>query len=425
VASGRDYDVVIAGGSLAGSTAAMLFGRRGLKVALVERQPSPDAYKTVCTHFIQSSAVPTLERLGALPPLKAAGAVESSVDLWSRYGWIRAPANGRLPPSLNLRREKLDPLLRRLAAETGGVDFLSGQTVDGLVELDGGVGGVEVRDRGGRRRTITARLVVGADGRDSRVAELSRLPARVRPHNRFGYFAYYADALPANAPRATIWFLDPQVAYSFPTDDGLTLYACFLTKDRLAGFKRDPAGNLDAFLRSLPDPPPVQEGRRVSKVVGKLDMPNVYRRLTAPGLALVGDAALASDPLWGVGCGWALQSAEWLADSTSAALAGDEPLERGLRRYARRHRRRLSAYEYLNCDYSTGRKLSAVERMIFAAAARDERCAADFEAFGTRNMPVRRFLAPPSLARMAWVNARHVVRKGPPATPRISTPSVP
>jgi hypothetical protein len=27
----------------------------------------------------------------------------------------------------------------------------------------------------------------------------------------------------------------------------------------------------------------------------------------------VGDAAIAADPMWGVGCGWAFQSGEWLA----------------------------------------------------------------------------------------------------------------
>jgi 2-polyprenyl-6-methoxyphenol hydroxylase-like FAD-dependent oxidoreductase len=58
-------------------------------------------------------------------------------------------------------------------------------------------------------------------------------------------------------------------------------------------------------------------------------------------LALIGDAALATDPLFGVGCGWAFQSGEWLADSIAPALRGDEPLEGGLQRYRRRHRSEL------------------------------------------------------------------------------------
>ena len=48
-------------------------------------------------------------------------------------------------------------------------------------------------------------------------------------------------------------------------------------------------------------------------------MPNKMRPAARPGLAFVGDAALATDPLFGVGCGWAFQSAEWLVDDTPAA----------------------------------------------------------------------------------------------------------
>ena len=51
-------------------------------------------------------------------------------------------------------------------------------------------------------------------------------------------------------------------------------------------------------------------------MIGKIDMTNRVRVPVAPGLALVGDAALATDPLFGVGCGWAFQSAEWLADAS-------------------------------------------------------------------------------------------------------------
>jgi flavin-dependent dehydrogenase len=41
-----DYDVVIVGGSLAGSAAATLYGRAGLRVAVVEKHSDPRAYKT-------------------------------------------------------------------------------------------------------------------------------------------------------------------------------------------------------------------------------------------------------------------------------------------------------------------------------------------------------------------------------------------
>ena len=58
-----EYDAVIVGASLAGCATAMFLGRSGAKVALVEKRPDPAAFKRLCTHFIQASGVPTLERL--------------------------------------------------------------------------------------------------------------------------------------------------------------------------------------------------------------------------------------------------------------------------------------------------------------------------------------------------------------------------
>jgi len=51
-----------------------------------------------------------------------------------------------------------------------------------------------------------------------------------------------------------------------------------------------------------------------------------------PGLAFIGDAAMASDPLWAGGCGRAFQSAAWLVDATAEALGSKHGLDRALRR---------------------------------------------------------------------------------------------
>jgi 2-polyprenyl-6-methoxyphenol hydroxylase-like FAD-dependent oxidoreductase len=56
----HDYDAVIVGASLAGATTAILLGRAGASVALVEKQPDPQAFKRICSHFIQASGVPTI-----------------------------------------------------------------------------------------------------------------------------------------------------------------------------------------------------------------------------------------------------------------------------------------------------------------------------------------------------------------------------
>jgi menaquinone-9 beta-reductase len=404
-----DYDVAIVGASLAGCATAIMLARAGARVALVEKQPDPQAFKRVCSHFVQASAVPSIERLGLLDEIEAAGGVRSRMRAWTPWGWIDPPAD-RAGYGVNLRREVLDPLLRDAAASTPGVDLLLGRTAERLEREGDAFVAVAIQDRDGAETTLSARLIVGADGRESRIAGLAGVPARTLRHGRFAYGAYFEGAMPDDAPNARIWMTDPQWAAAFPTDSDLVFYAGMLTKDRLPEFKRGPEAALVSFVASLPDAPPIRAGRVVGSVMGKLEMPNRVRRPVAPGLALVGDAALATDPLYGVGCGWALQSAEWLADSVVPALRGEESLERGLDRYRRRHRRRLRGHAFLIHDYSTGRPFSRVERLLFSAAARDPKVATAFDEFGTRRIGPGRLFAT-ALPRAVAANSRHALSR--------------
>src|SRR3712207_6934859 len=83
MAAGDRFDVVVVGASVAGCTAARLFGQAGARVALVEKRPDGDAYKVTCTHAMLSSASPTITRLG-LDPLLDARSEEHTSELQSR-----------------------------------------------------------------------------------------------------------------------------------------------------------------------------------------------------------------------------------------------------------------------------------------------------------------------------------------------------
>jgi len=80
------YDAVIVGASLAGCATAIQLGRAGLSVALIEKQPDPRAFKRMCSHFIQASGVPAIERLGLLEPIEAAGGLRPQMHMWTRCG---------------------------------------------------------------------------------------------------------------------------------------------------------------------------------------------------------------------------------------------------------------------------------------------------------------------------------------------------
>jgi menaquinone-9 beta-reductase len=416
-----EHDAVVVGGSLAGCATAIMLGRAGASVALVEKRPDPAAFKRTCSHFIQASAVPTLERLGLLEPMLAAGAVRSTTRAWTRWGWIEAPP-GKRREAVNLRRELLDPLVREVAAATPGVELMLGQTAHELLREDGAVRGVLVKDAQGGETALRGQLVVGADGRDSHIAELARVKTKTSPHGRFAYGAYFEGPPPAPGGASTIWMLDPQWAAAFPTDGGLVFYAAMPTKERLPEFKRDPEGALVTFVANIPAAPPIRDSRKVGAVTGKIEMPNKVRAPIAPGLALVGDAALAVDPLFGVGCGWALQSAEWLATAVNPALRGEEPLSDGLARYRQRHRNELRGHALQINEQATGRRQNAGERLLFAAAARDPKVAERFDAFATRSIKPGAIAS--IMPRAIAVNARHALgqRGRRPAAPEFGRP---
>ena len=83
-----DYDVVVVGASIAGCTAATFLGRSGAKVALVESHSDPRTFKRMCTHLIQPSASPTIQRLGLRGAIEEVDAQPNDINIWTRYGWI-------------------------------------------------------------------------------------------------------------------------------------------------------------------------------------------------------------------------------------------------------------------------------------------------------------------------------------------------
>lgn len=365
-----EFDVAVVGASVAGCTAARLFAQQGARVALIEQRQDPAAYKVVCTHAVLPPATPTIERLGLAPLLAERGAPRPGAEFWTPYGgWFGVPD---FPDGWGVTRRTLDPLLRDLAVDTPGVEYLPGRTAARVLAGNGRPAGVEVEDRNGRATAIGARLLVGADGRNSTVARLAGVPGRVRPHNRFFYFAYWRGIAQArDRPVMRLWLIDPDGAAQFPNEDDLTVLVATYHRSRLEEVRADPEAAYLRTLESLPDAPDVGGAERVSKLLGKLDVPNVMRPASRPGLAFVGDAALATDPLFGVGLTFAFQSAEWLVDATRGVL-GDAPrLDDALRRYRRKFAWRLGPHHVQIADFSTARRMRPNERLAFRRAASD------------------------------------------------------
>jgi 2-polyprenyl-6-methoxyphenol hydroxylase-like FAD-dependent oxidoreductase len=400
------YDVVIAGASIAGCTAATVYGRAGLRVALVERNRSMDAHKALCGHFVLGGTQPTLRRLGLWDAMVDAGAaVSSTMGVWADGEWMVFP-EGAAPPAISLRRQRLDPMLRTMAAATPGVDLLLGHAVTDVVRDGDAVVGVEVTTATGARRRLLGRLVVGADGHRSPVATLAGVPIDEAPNGRALFWAYYRDVDVRGPGDGQVWLLDPDGAVCDRTDDGLVQIGVFPAKAGVAEFRDDRLGAYERAIAALPDGPSLARATRASKVFGTTDYPCVRRDPTPlPGLALIGDAATASDPVPAVGCGWAFRTAEWLADATIPALVEGGDVARGLRAY-RRACRVVRRYDDIGRADARALPPNALQRAVRRAAARDPEVARRVSLFANRAAPPSVLLNPGVVARSLLVRRR-------------------
>ena len=166
------FDVVVVGARCAGSPLATLLARQGVRVALVERAKFPR--DTLSSHVFEAPGIKLLARLGVLNRVRATGA-EAIRQLDFRQDEFAARVEPSLRPgdiggAMSVRRFLLDPILAEAAAEAGA-EVMMEANVTGLVQ-NGRVTGVRVRS-GGSERELSARLVVGADGRNSTVARLT------------------------------------------------------------------------------------------------------------------------------------------------------------------------------------------------------------------------------------------------------------
>lgn len=400
------FDCVVVGSGPAGCAAAIFLGRAGARVALLETHRDTDYYKRLCTHSIRASALPTIQRLGVQSALDDRGAVHGHENTWTRHGWIheRPGASTRPEYGINVRRKTLDPLMRATAADVPSVQLMMGARVRDLTrDAAGRVNGV-VAEIEGEYREIRSRLVVGADGNSSKIAQLAGLTGKTTPNRRFGYYAGYRGVRTPSGMSQAMWLREPDVCYFFRNDGDVTVLACFLDKAKLPEFRNDREAALLAIFAELPDGPDISAAERVTDVIGTTDYPCITRkRIVAPGVALVGDAAMTGDPLWGVGCGWALQSADWLSEAVADVLpSGSEAeIDAAARRYQRKHRRKLRLHQLLSVDFSQKKEFNPVINLLTAGAARDPKVADRFFDFGTRSRSPLVLFSPLLLARAA------------------------
>lgn len=414
-ATGVDYDVVVVGSRVAGAPTALLLARRGLRVLLVDRVALPR--DTVSSHQVQVPGAAALARWGLLDEARAGG--HPGVDT-ARVTVDGATLTGTFPvvdgvgTLISPRRTRLDHLLVR-AAQAAGADLADDVTVDGLIvndDVDGGrVSGIRGRTRSGGRFQATAELVVGADGKNSRVAQLvgAAMP-RQRPGTTVALYGYWSG-VPLD--HAELHHGRGFAAAAFPTDDCLTVLFAAVPLSMLPQVQADSEEVLLGVLDRCSDlGERARSGRRVERVRATPDVPNAVRAAHGPGWALVGDAGLVLDPVTAQGISNAFLGAELLAVAVGSALDAGEPLDSRLGDYVRARDDALGGM----FDVTVGLaqlKPSRVATAMVRQAARTQAQSDRFLAFFSGALPARQYLSPGSVASLlGWRGALSLLRGG-------------
>lgn len=313
-------DVIVAGAGPAGTLAAAILARAGARVQLFDRarfpRPklcgdtlNPGAIRVLAAHLstteIERRALPLHGMLLSGPTVAVRATYPYGLRAWS------------------LTREWLDALLLQQAV-AAGVQFEDDTLVAGALTdaARGVVQGVIVRTKDGRRRERPARLVIAADGRESRLARaagLARHPLRPRRWAIGGYFEDVAGL----GDHGEMHVRAGRYIGVAPVPGGLANACLVVPHQARAGHWKNPAAMLIEALRSDVR---LQERFADARLVGP---PHVLgplavdvRAAGVPGLLLAGDAAGFIDPITGDGLHFALAGACLAAAAAGEVLAG-------------------------------------------------------------------------------------------------------
>lgn len=326
----NDYDVIVVGARCAGSPTAMLLAQQGHRVLLVDRATFPS--DTLSTHVVQAPAVAMLAKWGLLEKVLSTGC--PAIPTYSfDFGPITISGTPRARDGYSSayapRRILLDKILLEAAA-AAGVEVREGFNFDDLIIEDGRVTGIRGHDDNGAV-TLKAKVVVGADGRNSHVARI--VDAAVyneQPEHQYSYYTYWRD-LPVDGFEI---FVRPDRGFAAAaTNDGLTMLVVGWPYSDRQEYKSDVEANYLATLQLAP-----AFAERVARATREADfvggaVTNFFRTPFGPGWALVGDAGYTKDPITAQGIQDSFRDAGACSTAMHEALTGARPYDEAMLAY--------------------------------------------------------------------------------------------
>lgn len=345
------FEVAVVGAGPAGLAVALGLAARGVRTVLVT---GPERSADHRTTALLDGSVKILERLGLWPALEDTAAPLRDMRIVDATGrLLRAPevtfraAEIGLPAfGYNIANDALRGRLLDLARGSGSL-AIAGASLE-RIEAGAGAAVLELSD-GGR---LSARLVIGADGRASTVRANAGISVTARAYPQSAFTATVRHTRP-HEDISTEFHTETGPFTLVPLPGDRSSIVCVTAQAeaaRLVGLDDATlARELEARAFSILGRFTMEPGRGVFPLASE-----TADRITAPRIALMGEAAHVMPPIGAQGLNLGLRDAAALVDLVAEAHAagrdpGDEAL---LQRYAASRRRdlegRMTAVDLLN-----------------------------------------------------------------------------
>jgi 2-polyprenyl-6-methoxyphenol hydroxylase-like FAD-dependent oxidoreductase len=392
------YDAIVVGARCAGAPTAMLLARQGHRVLLVDRSTFPS--DTLSTLVIQPKGVAALKRWGLFDEVASTGCPPIE-----RYRFDFGPVviSGSPRPvdgnatAIAPRRTVLDKILVD-AAGRAGAEVREGFTVEEILVEGGTAVGIRGHADGGSEVVERARVVIGADGHNSRVARaVNAVRYHEKPVLENAFYTFWRN-LPVDA-FTTVIRGDRGFA-AIPTNDDFTLLLVGCPFAQASDFRRDvEASYFEAIKRDPEWADRLGAATRVERFTGG-GVPNFYRKPYGPGWALVGDAGYTKDPITAQGICNAFVDAERVASALDEVWAKGGSFDDAMGRcQAERDAVTLPMYEFTTQLATLEPPPPELQELLGAIA--DNQSAMDaFVSLNAGTMSPPEFFDPDHLARL-------------------------
>jgi len=322
-----ETDVLVIGAGPAGSSTAKHAALNGAEVILMDKKSEIGAPKR-CAEGVSKEG---LKKLGIEPNSRWVTKELSGVrlvspngtDVWMKEDQVKLPEAGYI-----LERKVFDKFMAMEAARAGATIMIKTLAKGMRKENSGYIVSCESM---GEDFEIKAKIVVGADGPESRVGRWGGLKTTVKPKNMESGIQFEMCGLEMEDPDVIEFYFGSVApggyAWIFPKGEdianvGLGIVSTYTDKSAYE--------HLVEFVKNCPA---TKNAQPVELNIGGDPVGGMLKTLVADHLMIVGDAAGHVNPLTGGGIITALEAGMYAGEVAGAAVKDEDFSEKKLKEY--------------------------------------------------------------------------------------------